>query len=319
MRLHVSRIDVADGWLESNYLLVLDNIDDVSLTGDIIPCGDRGSVITTSRDSIISENLTRNSYQVLEFSVDEGCGFLRSALPAIVRVNAEDDLRRICEMFHGYPLALGQIAGFIRTYGCSLHDFLNIYEDQKNSNAISKFAVKDYHANLMTVWDLSFSSLDDNSRTILELFALLDPDSISYDFFTHGTIDQHGQWPRLQFMADPLEFLAALKKLRSQSLIRINSELRTISIHRYFQANVRQQIYEETQRQHDPFEEALHLLTIIQPEFMNHSQHWNPENWVGSEQYLPHIKNLECHFLENPSRFNSCAAKLAKLVYHGAV
>ncbi|KAL8847101.1 MAG: hypothetical protein Q9221_007850 [Calogaya cf. arnoldii] len=303
----------------SNYLLVLDNIDDIGLATGIIPRGDRGAIITTSRDSIISEDLTRNSYQVLEFSVEEGCGYLRSALPSSVTTNAEDDLRRVSETFHGYPLALGQIAGFVRTYGCSLHDFLNIYEDKKNSTTISEFAVKDYHANLTTVWDLSFSSLDDNSRTILELSALLDPDSISYDFFMHGTHDQHVQWPRLRFMADPLEFLAALKKLRSQSLIRLNSELRTISIHRYFQASVRQQVYRVTQQQHNPFNEAVHLLTIIQPEFMNHSQHWNPQNWEGSEQYLPHIKSLEGHFLENPFEFKDSAGSLAKLVYHGAV
>lgn len=289
------------------------------MTADIIPHGDCGAVITTSRDSNISEDLTPNNYQILEFSDEEGCGFLRSSLSTSVTVNAEGELRRINETFHGYPLALAVVAGFIRTYKCSLHEFWKIYEDNQSSTAISNLAIKDYHANLSTVWDISFSSLDDESRTILEIFALLDPDSVPYGYFTHGNVYQHIQWPRLRFLADPLKFFAALKNLRSQSLIRVNSNLRTISIHRYLQLSVRNRTYGNPQRQNQPFEEAVHLLAIIQPEFMNHSQHWNPQNWVGSEQYLPHIKALEGHFLENPSRFNSCAAKLAKLVYHGAV
>ena len=305
--------------LASDYLLVFDNIDDVSLMTDIMPRGDRGVVITTSRDSIMSEDWTLNRHQVLEFSIEEGCGFLRKSLPDVVAASADHDLVQVSTMFQGYPLALGQVAGFIGTYGCSLHDFLKIYEDKKSSSAIAELPVKDYHANLTTVWDLSFSSLDDNSRTILEIFSFLDPDSLSYDYFSHGTFDQHIQWPRLQFMASPLEFFSAVKKLRSQSLIRINSELRTMSIHRFFQANVREQVQRDAQRRRDSFDEAVHLLTIIQPEFLNHSQHWNPQNWAGSEQYLPHIRALEAHFLGDPLCFQNSVPKLAKLVYHGAV
>ena len=170
-------------------------------------------------------------------------------------------------MFQGYPLALGQVAGFIRTYGCSLQDFLKIYEDKKSSSTVSELPVKEYHANLATVRDISLSSMDDNFRTILEIFALLDPDSLPYDYFSHGTLDQHVQWPRLQFAASPYKFLSAIKRLRLQSLIRINSELRTISIHRFFQASVREWVHRDAQRQRESFEEAVHLLTIIQPEF----------------------------------------------------
>lgn len=267
----------------------------------------------------MSENLTRNYHQVLEFSIDEGCEFLRHSLPGYINPNAGTDLRRLSETFHGYPLALGQIAGFIRTNGCSLQDFLKIYEDKKSSSAITSQPVKDYHANLATVWDLSFSSIDEQSKTILEIFAFLDPDSLSYHYFTHGTNEQLAQWPRLRYMTDHLEFLAALRKLRSQSLIRINTGLQTISIHRFFQANVLQQISKDRARLHDSFEEAVHLLTIIQPEFMNQSQHWTPQNWVGSEAYLPHIKALEGHFLKDPSPFRDSASKLARLVYHAAV
>ncbi len=143
---------------------------------------------------------------------------------------------------------------------------MKIYQDKKSSSAITEFLVKDYHANLATVWDLSFFSLDDNSRTILEIISFLDLDSLSCDYFSHGTFDQHIQWPRLRFVASRLEMMSALKKLRSQSLIRINSELRTISIHRFFQDDVRQQVQRDAQGRRDSFEEAVHLLTIIQPE-----------------------------------------------------
>ena len=302
----------------SDYLIVYDNIDDASLTGDIIPHGDRGAIITTSRNSVFSEDLTLNNHQVLDFSFEEGCGFLLSSLPTIINTSVGDSVRQTIEIFNGYPLALAVIAGLVRTSGCSLLEFLNIYKNKKYSKDISRLRTEHYHADLATVFEISLASLDDESRTILEVFSLVDPDSLPYEFFTRGAPDQHQHWSRLQFMADPLRFFAAIRKLRSQSLVRINSELCTLSVHRYFQASIRENIISHAHPEHDPFEEAIHLLTTIQPEFMNDRCHWNPQNWNRSKKYLPHITALEHHFLENPSRFKSCATKLAKLVFHSA-
>ena len=303
----------------SDYLLVFDNVDDFSLIEYLLPHGDHGAVVTTSRDSICSGEWTRNSHQVLDFSITEGCEFLRLSLSDPVPVDIEKDLRKISDCVHGYPLALSQIAGFIRTNSCSMHDFWTLFHDKRRSVTISTYQVQAYDANLATVWDLSFSMLDDDSRVILEIFAFLDADSLPLKLFQHGSLDQHNKWPRLGFMADPLKFIEALKRLRSQSWVRNNGALPTISIHRFFQDNVRDVLHKEPLLESQAFEEALHLLGIIQPRFMNHSQHWNPQHWEGSKQYLQHVQSLEKHFLSTPRIMDSSAAKLARIVYHSAV
>jgi hypothetical protein len=120
-------------------------------------------------------------------------------------------------------------------------------------------------------------------------------------------------------LVDLIKFWETLRLLRSQSLIRINSDLSTISIHRHLRENIALDLQKDPPRRRVAFEEALHLLTNIQPEFLNHSIHWSPANWTGSEKYLAHIKVLEVRFLEEPAIFQGSENKLAKLVYHCSV
>ena len=299
--------------------MVFDNVDDFALIEEIMPRGDHGAIITTSRDSVRSEAWTCKGHQVLDFSISEGCDFLRASLSILYPAEEDRNLYEISKSVHGYPLALGQIAGFIRTYKCSMHDFWFLFRDKRRSAAISTYQLTAYRANLATVWDLSCSSLDKNSKIILEIFAFLDADSLPVKFFKQGAAGQEWDWPRLHFMTDPMSFMKALMKLRSQSLIRINDQSDTISIHRFFQDNIRELLHKQPSLYSRSFKEALHLLSKIQPKFMNQNQHWNPQHWAGSEQYLPHITSLEQHFLAQPHHLIRSAAVLANLVYHSAV
>jgi hypothetical protein len=99
----------------------------------------------------MSKEVTANSQAVLEFSIDEGRDFLNHSLPDDVTANAQEIAWRISSTFHGFPLALGQIAGYIRTSGCSLEDFVRMYEDKKNAIALIALPVKGYHSNIATV------------------------------------------------------------------------------------------------------------------------------------------------------------------------
>ena len=308
---------LADTALATSYLLVLDNVSDLSLTRGITPRTNRGAVIFTTRDLSLSEEIASHHSEVTEFTTDEGCNFLTHSLRSSFLTINRDKARQISAMFHGFPLALGVIAGYIRSKGCSLDDFINIC--QKRTPRFLEFAIHDYHANLNNVWDISLASLDENARTILEVFALLDPDSLPHHFFTRGGITQHDHMPRLRFLADQESFLAALGRLTSQSLIRSNRELRTMSIHRYLQARVLDRLSKDVKQQQAVFSEALHLLNIVQPEFQNHSQHWSPQNWQGSEKYLPHIKSLERHFLRDQNRYKESQIKVAALIFQSAV
>ncbi|TAQ85801.1 hypothetical protein B7494_g5858 [Chlorociboria aeruginascens] len=301
------------------YLLVFDNADNISLVQDCFPRANHGAIILTTRDSVMSAEVATSGQAVLEFSIEEGRDFLNYSLPSQVTANAQDIAWNISATFHGFALALGQIAGYIRTSGCSLQDFVRMYENRKNTTALTALPVKDYHSNLATVWDLSLSTLSSEAKTILEILTFVDPDSVPNALFQEPTAEGSDAWPQLDFLADPIKFWESLKMLRSQSLIRTNTELNTISIHRYFRDNIALRLQKDPARRRAAFQQTLHLLTNIQPEFLNHNIHWSPDNWTGSEQYLPHIKALEVRFLEEPSAFRDSENKLAKLIYHCAV
>ena len=309
--------------IDESYLLCFDNADDLSLITDCFPRDNNGTVLLTSRDSVMSEELSANAVIVPEFSVYEGCEFLSSLLPDEVMSNTKNQaiLKDISYTFHGFPLALAQAAGFIRTGGCPLADFLAIINDKKSSAAIASLPVSDYHATTLTVWDLSFQSLNSQSRKILEILAYLDPDSVPLEILERGCVARSTNSDTnvdLSYMANPVSLWTALQNLRGQSFIRTNPELKTISIHRLLQDQAFHHLCAEPSRLRNAFEESLFLLKNCQPEFPNVSKHWSPDLFRDSEMCLPHIKRLAAGFQKNPEAFTGFENKLGKVIFECA-
>jgi tetratricopeptide (TPR) repeat protein len=260
---------------------------------------------------------------VQDFDLDEGCDFLASLLPDINKdaAHVRPHLEQICGLVQGYPLVLSQVAGFIRTGGCSLGNFIAIFNDKKASAEILSLPVPDYHATFATVWALCHSSLSHNAKRLLNILSYLDPDSIPYEFFKTGAGAKGGKEASLdlKYLAEPLTFHASLQDLTAQSLIRLNVDNETISIHRYLQKRSYEHLCNDGTIRRIAFEEALHLLTNTQPEFDNTNRHMSEHNWEYSEKYVPHIKVLAAHFLENPEVFVGFENQLGTLVYQCAV
>ena len=262
----------------------------------------------------MSEELAVAGERVADFSVDEGCNFLRAQLPDSITRDAHDEIWQISANFHGFPLALGLVSAFIRTRCCQLEAFVRILNDDRSLDAINSIPVGGYAWTLSTVWKLSLSSLDASARKILEILVYLDPDSIPNELFQKGYPNCSVTDP-LAFLSNPLEFFAAIMALRQRSLIRTNSHRDTLSIHRYFRETAFRQICESPEGRRQSFEDALSLLCNMQPED-NTKQHWSPQCWEPTQRYLPHIKTLESRFLESPASFKGSETKLARLLFH---
>ncbi|KAH8748999.1 hypothetical protein F5883DRAFT_528538 [Diaporthe sp. PMI_573] len=303
------------------YLLCFDNADDLSLIKDCFPRDNVGTILVTTRNFAGTGEIIGEGVIVPEFSIQEGSQFLGSALQSIdmsdfaTRTLLED----ISTAFHGYPLALAQAAAFIRNGGCALSDFLDIFQDKRNSNAIASIPVEDYHATLFTVWDLSFQSLSERSRNILEMLVYFDPDSIPYTLLESRKENTDASVAAdLGYTTNPVGLWDALKGLRSQSLIRTNAELKTISIHRFLQEQASEHLCLDPRRRCKAFEESLSVLTDHQPVFPNVTQHWSPDLFKNSELCLPHIQKLAGCFMESPSTFSGLENKVGKLIFECA-
>lgn len=249
--------------------------------------------------------------------MEDGRGFLAAHLPGMDEISEQDDQRltAISKLSQGYPLALSQITGFICSGGYSLNRFIEIYDNKRETSRIFSLPIPDYHATLSTVWELSLSSLPEAARALLDIVSYLDPDSIPYELFNaaEGVQDESNAVRALGHLAGAFAFHQCLQNLMSQSMIRLNPNTETFSIHRYLQKKGYEELCNDPQRQQNTFERVLYLLERTQPELENINRHWSEHCWAGAEKYLSHIKVLGAHFLESPRSFKGFENRLGKL------
>lgn len=308
---------------EQKFLICFDNADNFDLVKDCLPRTNNGTILYTSRDAVSSENVATQALHVPAFTHTESLHFLKSALPSSYTSDMNEDhlLQRIGSALHGYPLALSSVAGFIRSGGCTLASFLSNLEDERGSSTISCLPLDDYHTNLAAVWNLCFSALGSLSKSLLFVLAFLDPDRVPYELFQDRTDGgQSKDLSTLVDLADDFKFGAAIKGLRSQSLIEVSQrqESSSVLIHRYIQDRAFDRLCDEPDRGRQVFYEALTLLTRKQPKIPNLVSHWSPECWRDSELCQPHTKRLAAKYLASPGTYTGFENDLSSLIYECA-
>jgi hypothetical protein len=117
-----------------DWLLILDNADDLSLVTDLLPGGGKGHVLLTTRAAATGTLAT--GILVEQMELDESIlflllrakllapGALHSALPAQITRDAQ----AIVQIMGGLPLALEQAGAYIDESECSLAEYLELYQ-----------------------------------------------------------------------------------------------------------------------------------------------------------------------------------------------
>ena len=316
------------------FLLCFDNADNMSLIDDCFPRSSRGAILITTRDASRSGDFAKDTLLVSDLSMEEAKGFLTAHLNRLDLANDEGNtelLWKICKLVHGYPLALGHIAAFIRKGGHSLARFIQMFQDKTVSSKIFELQVHDYHATWSTIWELCRSSLSSTSEELLDILSFLDPDSIPYELFeaAEKVLVRHAQSqeksplsPSIQALiplTSPITLHMCLEDLQSQSMVHLNPSNQSFSIHWYPQENAYEQLSSNPARLRSTFKQALFLLTITQPAIENTNRHWSEHCWAGAEMYLSHINVLGSHFLKTPQHLTGFENQLGKLTAQGAM
>lgn len=121
-------------WLASqrDWLLILDNADDVEMVRDFLPDGPHinGHIILTTRAQALGN--IADVIDIEKMGKEEGVQFLlkrvkTDAHSASERVAAE----AIVEALDGFPLALDQAGAYVEETGCSLAHYLNFYRTHR--------------------------------------------------------------------------------------------------------------------------------------------------------------------------------------------
>jgi tetratricopeptide (TPR) repeat protein/DNA-binding XRE family transcriptional regulator len=228
-------------WLTSNqdWLLILDNTDDLALIRDIVPYEHAGHLLLTSRIQALG-GLARR-IDVENMGIVEGMLLLlrRSLLldraEKLDRV-APDHLlatENLVIDLAFFPLAIDQAGAYIDEIGCSVESYRALYHQHRKELLRRRSLVPtDYPDSVATTWSLSFHKIEQLNATaanLLRLCAFLDPDTISEELLLAGA-SVFGL-----VSCDLLSLHEAIEVLRRFSFLTSNPDTKMFRIHRLVQ------------------------------------------------------------------------------------
>jgi tetratricopeptide (TPR) repeat protein len=229
-------------WLrqETNWLIVLDNLDDITIVKDYLP--ERGLhkhtlISTRNRDA---EGIPARGLEVPILEIEESIEMLCN-LSDMERQTHELSAKEVVAELQYLPLAIDQAASYVRSVTRDFNVFLKDYRSERpRIHGWVAHGNRQYSHSLDTVWNMSFDVVERElpfSLELLQLLSFLNPDSISLDFLVEAKSAFSKDFEEV--VSQNRNFAEALLCLERFSLIRWFKERRTVSIHRLIQAVVK--------------------------------------------------------------------------------
>src|SRR6266581_9706779 len=280
-------VEAVKRWFQehTDWLLILDNADDIAMVQGFIPLGSKGQILLTTRAHATGRIAKR--IEVEKMDPDEGAIFLLhraklldpdASLETATRTE-QDTAREIVKAMDGLPLALEQAGAYIEETECGLQGYLRLYREQgvRLLKEHGEFA-PDHPEPVATTWSLAFKNVEQANPAAAELLrfcAFLAPDTIPEELFSESAADLG---PTLEPVASDISSLnAAIRELLKYSLVHRDSETNTLSIHRLVQEVLKDQIGEVAQRLWA--ERAVRAVLGVFP-------HPDYSNWDDCRRYL---------------------------------
>jgi tetratricopeptide (TPR) repeat protein len=276
-------------WLHHHrgWLLIFDNMDDLSVAEPFLPKAGAGHIVFTTRAHALGG--IAQCLEVQQMEAETGALLLlrrASILPLHISLEMAlaDDRKMACEIsraLDGLPLALDQAGAYIQEVPCTLKDYLRLHQTRRHDLLQARGSDdKDYPASVATTWSLSFEKVHQASLAaaeLLDLCAFLAPDAIPEEVLTRGSA--HLGAILSPVATDPVQLDLASKEALRFSLVHREADARTLTMHRLVQAVLQENVPPEMcacwkQR-------AVGAVNAAFPpvEF---------EHWTDCERLLPH-------------------------------
>jgi tetratricopeptide (TPR) repeat protein len=308
-------VEAVKRWFQehTDWLLILDNADDIAMVRGFNPVGSKGHILLTTRAHATGRIARRIEVEKME--PDEGALFLLhrakllepDSLLETAPTTNQDRARKIVKEMDGLPLALDQAGAYIEETECGLQGYWQLYQTQcarllKERGGL----VTDHPDPVATTWSLSFKNVEQANPSAAELLrfcAFLAPNAIPEELFTKSAAELG---PILEPFASDLSSLnAAIRELLKYSLVHRDPEANALSIHRLVQEVLKDQMDKDTQQLWA--ERAVRAVQNVFPP--------NPEysNWDICRQYLLHAQ-ICCALIEEYNLLFTEAAGLLNRV-----
>ncbi|HYT43948.1 MAG TPA: tetratricopeptide repeat protein [Methylomirabilota bacterium] len=244
-------------WLASHkdWLLILDNVDDLQIVHELLPTKGKGHVLVTTRIHAVGN--AGNRIEIENMNQEEGILFLLRRAKKI-EINASldqisekerEDAQAIVEALEGLPLALDQAGAFIEETQSSLSEYCDLLATAKEKILLRRGTTSsDHPESVASTFSLSFQKVEQGNAgaaDLLRLFAFLSPDAIPEELIKEGA--QKLNFSLHDMATDLVVFNEAITTLLKYSLIRRNPNTQTITIHRLVQVTIKNIMDEDTQ------------------------------------------------------------------------
>lgn len=245
-------------WLNSHsdWLMVIDNVEDIEMIKPTLPSARQGTLLFTTRLHTLG---TLAPVMVLEpLSLQEGAHLLlcrahhldeRQVLRHI-SPEMEALAQRLAEAMDGLPLALDQAGAYIEQTHCSLREFLHLFEAYPVQLLSERDAYADHPFSVVKTFAQAFEKLQQKQPVAAQLLMLccfLAPDEMAEQVFTRHADDL--ELSLQGAVSHPLCMNAIFKELLASSLIRRHSHNQTISVHRLVREVLKARMTEAQRRE----------------------------------------------------------------------
>ena len=288
-------------WLSANreWLLIVDNVEDLEVVEHFLPPTRHGSLLFTTRMQALGA--LAHPLELPPMTVEEGTRFMlrrvKRLAPAISPNHHapidEVSAREIVVAMGGLPLALDQAGAYIEETGCGLADYLQRYEQQR-AQFLNRRGIRggDHPQSVMATFQLIWRRLEREhpaAANLLRVCAFLHAEAIPEELFTAGA--SHLGPVLAPVATDPYLLDDAIAALRAFSLVQRYAETRTLSIHRVVQAVIQDSMDATTARYWG--EHAIQTVNAVFPTVTTPFP--EPGFWLQCERYLPHAIVCQQH------------------------
>src|SRR6202022_1814406 len=219
---------------EESWLLVIDNLDDISVADGYLPYMKKGghTLITTRNPE--SWNIPAEGIEIPVYDRDAAIELLclRSRIDNIAQSPEWHQAVEIVKELGYLALAIEQASAFIRTSVDGISQFLPLYRKSRKIILDRQFTGNHrYPKSIAATFLLSLNKLEESecgkqATKLLRLFAYLNPDGILFDFLRSGC--EALSHELREIIKDELVFHDALASLQEFSLVRLSQKTNSI-------------------------------------------------------------------------------------------
>jgi tetratricopeptide (TPR) repeat protein/transcriptional regulator with XRE-family HTH domain len=275
---------------QTDWLLVLDNVEDLDLVREFLPTHHHGHVILTTRLHAIGTLAQRITVESL--NPEDGALLLlrRAQLVApdadLTSATADQHARAtaLSALLGGLPLALDQAGAYIEETQCSLQAYQNLFTHHPSRLlAWRSTADRTYPYSVSTSLALSLTHVAQAhpaAAELLQLCVFLHPDAVPVELIVQGA-DHLGSILG-SVAASPLALNEIFVVLGRFSLICRHPETEAVSLHRLLQMVLRDCMEEAKQQLWA--QRAVQIVNQVLPEAELY------DHWLRFHAYVPHAR-----------------------------